>query len=398
MRIDVHCHIGQRFRPCQPNDRFRFEPAVGYAGCDAYLSDRLYNNPGILLLRWRQGLDRLSAEEADRCLESWLLRHILESRLLDRAAILAFDQIHTTAGGPVGPRRGCQRIGSDLYVSNTYARQLWLRYPRKVLFAASIHPYRRQGDMTALDMLDEVTAAGAVLIKWLPPTHNIDPADPRTVAFLRHAARIGMPILVHMGAEVTLGNLYPRFGDPVGWLNTFRRLRRDDAMPTVIVAHAATPLLWPITPGRTFSTLVSALIGEFADAPLYSDIAALSLFSKAHWLKKLLDMPQVHGKVVYGSDFPVPPTPAAFPLRLAPFFRRIMAWPSWIDRDIATKSALGIGDDVFQRATTLLAHRLAYADRLVHAGLTSPESSDSFAEESTARATVPDPADGDAKC
>ncbi len=391
MRIDVHCHIGQRFRPCQPDNRFGFEPTHGYTDCDAYLSDRLYNNAGMALVKWYLGLNRLSAAEADQRLENLLLQHILKSQLLDRAVVLAFDQIHTNAGKAIGPRRRGERLGSDLYVSNTYVRQLWLRYPQKLLFGASIHPYRRQGNLTAIDMLDEVADAGAVLIKWLPPTHNIDPADPRTIDFLRHAARIGMPILIHMGAEATLGNLYPRFGDPIGWLNTFRRLRRDKAMPTVIVAHVATPLFWPITPGHTFYTLVRALAGEFADAPLYSDIAAFGQISKAHWLKKLLTMPHVQGKLVYGSDFPIPPMPAAFPLRLARHFRRIRAMPSWIDRDIAIKASLGIGEDVFQRAATLLADRLEYADHTNRASLTSPQASDSFADKTTAWAAVPGP-------
>ncbi len=372
MRIDVHCHIGQRFRPCQPDNRFVFEPIHGNAGCDAYLSDRLYNNAGMALVKWYLGLNRLSAGEADQRLEHLLLQHILASQFLDRVVVLAFDQIHTNAGKPIGPRRRGERLGSDLYVSNTYVRQLWLRYPQKLLFGASLHPYRRQDNLTAIDMLDEVAAAGAVLIKWLPPTHNIDPADPRTIDFLRHAAHIGMPLLIHMGAEATLGNLYPRFGDPVGWLNTFRRLRRDNAMPTVIVAHAATPLFWPITPGHTFSTLIRALVGEFADAPLYSDIAALGQISKAHWLKKLLAMPCIQGKLVYGSDFPIPPMPTAFPLRLARHCRRIRAMRSWIDRDIAVKVALGIGEEVFQRAATLLTNRLHCSDHMIRKGLTSP--------------------------
>ncbi|NLX12217.1 MAG: hypothetical protein GXY44_00995 [Phycisphaerales bacterium] len=371
MRIDVHCHIGQRFRPCQPNGRFCFEPADGYAGCDAYLSDRLYNNIGMTLVKWRLGLNQLAADEADQRLEAWLLAHILGSRLLDRAVILAFDQVHTTSGQPLGTRHRGARTGSDLYVSNTYAHHIWRSNPQKLLFGASIHPYHRYGELTAIDMLDEVAAAGAVLIKWLPPTHNIDPADPRTIAFLSHAARIGIPLLIHMGAEAALRNAYPQFGDPTCWLNTFRQLWRNNNMPTVIAAHVATPLFWPITPGHTFHKLTQALTGEFAEVPLFADISALGQVSKAHWLKKLLTMPLIQNKLVYGSDFPLPPMPVAFPFRLAGHYRQLHAFPSWIDRDIAIKASLGIDETVFLRSASLLAHRLNYAHHLVQEGLTS---------------------------
>jgi hypothetical protein len=150
--------------------------------------------------------------------------------------------------------------------------------------------YRRHHGRNAIALLDEVAAAGAALIKWLPPVHNIDAHDPRTIAFLRRCAELRLPLLIHYGPEFTLGTHRPQAADPRAMFDTLRALRRDGTMPTVIVAHLATPVLWPFTPGTHFRQLVDALTGEFADAPLYADTSALAAPSKVYWLRKILAM------------------------------------------------------------------------------------------------------------
>lgn len=365
MRVDVHCHMGQRARPPAAADRFSFEPAGAYAPFDAYFSDPLAGSLAMRLAARHFGLPaRARTEQLDQAIEAVNLRHILGAVTIDRAVVLAMDQYHTDDGRPLGPRRRRQRCGTDLYVSNTYVRSLWRRYPARILFGAAIHPYRRHGPMTAVDMLEEVAAAGAVLVKWLPPAQNIDARDPRTVAFLRHAGRLGMPMLIHYGQEWTLRSPHRRFFDPSGLLETLRLLRREGCMPTVIVAHAATPATWPLTSGRTFDTLVTALEGEFADAPLYADTAALTLITKLRWLRRLLRRPGLQAKLVHGSDYPIPPMPRLIRHRLGRCWRDIAAMPSWLDREAQMKRILGVEEAVFHRGGDLLAHRIALADRL----------------------------------
>ena len=366
MRVDFHCHMGQTARPCQDHDRFGFEPADQPPHLDAYISPRMSGSIGMKIAKRFFGLPRgLPPAETDAAMEKILLRHILGAELIDRAVVLAFDQYHSDDGQPVGARRRGQRIGSDLYLSNTYVRDLWRRHPRRILFGASIHPYRRYGSISAVDMLTEVAAAGAVLVKWLPQTQNIDSEDPRTVAFLRQAARLRIPLLVHFGPEYTLGHDHKEFADPSPMLRTLRRLRDEGDMPTMIVAHIATPSIWPIAPSaRAHRTMLAALTGEFADAPLHADIAALAMFGKARWLRRTLRIPAVRAKLVHGSDFPVPSTPLFFRSVLGNDYSRVCRLPSWLDRDVAIKAAAGVGEDVFRRGGELLADRIKAADAL----------------------------------
>jgi uncharacterized protein len=367
MRVDIHCHMGQRRRQCGDEGRFTFEAPGQYAHCDAYFSDVLYRGPFLWLARWYFGLTGkayASETDFDKAIERILLDHVTGAQSIDRAVVLAFDQYHTDDGKAVGPRRHRWHYGSDLYVSNTYVRQTWRHHPNRILFGASIHPYRRHGNVTALDMLDEVAKAGAVLVKWLPVSQNIDAEDPRAVDFLRRAAELHIPMLIHYGSEAALGTMHSRLTDPAPLLRTLTKLRNEGHLPTVFVAHAASPPLWPITPARTLHTLLYALRGDFAGAPLYTDLAGMALFNKAVWLLKLSRMPEIHHKLLYASDFPVPPIPLAFYRQLGPEYAKIRKLKSWIDQDVAIKSALGFDSGVFTRAGDLLAERILLADKL----------------------------------
>jgi len=333
--IDIHCHLVVRDRKSP----------------DAYVSPRQMNRLGTRLLRWclPRG-QRAPGEDFDTWFERFQVEQLTTFRRVNRVVLLAMDAVHDDTGRPRGPARRRRDFGTDLYVSNEFVRDMCRRHPDRLLFGASIHPYRGN----ALALLDDVAAAGAVLVKWLPVVQNIDARDPRTVAYLRRCAELCMPLLVHYGPEFTLGTSRPDAADPAPMLETLRSLRRQLVMPTVIVAHLATPLLWPFTPAVHFHTLVEALTGEFADAPLYADIAALASPSKAHWLAKILDMPALWPKLVHGSDFPIPAVPRMFRRRLGTSYAAVITEENWIDRDYVLKRSLGLPDQVFTRAGDLL--------------------------------------------
>ncbi len=346
--VDVHCHVGQVRRPMRSPSPFAFEQGEW----EAYFSRAAVGRIPRPIVRRFLGVDlSVGPEVVDASIERFLLRHILHTPSVDRVVVLAFDAFHTDDGRALGPARSGDAPGTHLYVSNTYVRGLCDRYPDKLWFGASVHPYRRD----ALGALDEVAAAGAVLVKWLPLTQNIDAGDPRTIAFLERAGRIGMPILVHYGGEMSLPDPRPAFEDPSRMLESLRRLRRRAALPVVIVAHAATPsLAWPGA-GRYFETLAEALLGEFRDAPLFADTAALATWNRTRWLKRLLARPELHGKLVHGSDFPIPTFPFFFRRRLGEAYRRVKTCESWIERDVQLKRGVGLPENVFTRFGAIVA-------------------------------------------
>ncbi len=359
MIIDVHCHVGFSARKVDAAiSRFSFEPtgASGAPGYDSYLSPRLLRRPTWLLLRRLLGLDpKLDrGDELDDRIEAANERHWSGAESVDRLVLLAFDEYHDDAGRAVGAAESGRSCGSDLYVSNSLVRAICAARPNRYLFGGSIHPYREQAGRPACDLLEELAQAGVVLIKWLPIHQNIRAEDPRTVAFLRRAAELGVTMLIHYGGEMSLSRQHQEFEEPAPLLGVLSRLRAEGAMPKVIIAHAATPSFpWQSAAGHL--GLVDRLLGEFAEDPLYADISALAALGRTRWLRRLADRRELHHKLVWGSDYPIPVMLRSSRGRLDRRTRKhIAAQSSWIERSLRLARALGYEDRVFTQAAEIL--------------------------------------------
>lgn len=359
MVIDVHCHIGLSARRVDDVvPRFSFEPngARGAPGYDSYFSPRLLGRAIWWFMRRGLGIDtRLPpGDRLDAAIEASNRRHWSDMPGVDRLVLLAFDEYRDDAGRVLGPAGRRDRLGTDLYVSNSLVRATCRARPDRYLFGGSIHPYRTDGGGNPCDMLTELADAGCVLIKWLPIHQNIRIDDLRAVTFLRAAARLGVAMLIHYGGEMSLGRNHMDFESCLPLLEVLRRLRADGDMPAVIVAHAATPSFpWQSAAGHR--ALIDALCGEFADAPLYADISALAALGRTPWLRRLARMPQVHRKLLWGTDFPIPPLIRPFRRMLdAPTRRHLRSISSWVERDLQLKRAMGFDPCVFTQAAELL--------------------------------------------
>jgi len=352
--IDVHCHLGYSDLPRQSDgERFAFEDDYrGADGRESYFSTRMLRRPGWFFIKRQLGVDpRLPPGPAlDRQIRAINEQHFAAAISVDRLCLLAFDAYHDDNGNAIGPVARKSERGSDLYTSNSLVRSVCLSNPEKLLFGASIHPYRAG----AVDALRSVADAGAALIKWLPVHQNIDARDRRTIAFLEAAAELELPILVHYGGEMSLTTQHSDQEHPGAMLETLRELKARRRMPKMIVAHAATPSMpWQNADGHRL--LVEALMSEFAEAPLYADISALAAFGRTTWLKRLRKSPSLHRKLVFGTDFPIPVMLPAF-ARLIGLrrCREIARLPSWIERAYQLKRALGYRDEVFINGARIL--------------------------------------------
>ncbi|MFO1285869.1 MAG: amidohydrolase family protein [Rubrivivax sp.] len=111
-----------------------------------------------------------------------------------------------------------------------YAAAVAAAHPDRFAWAASIHPYRAD----ALSALAAAKRAGAVAVKWLPSSMNIDLRAPKSVAFAEAAAAQRLPLIVHCGEEKAVPGA--RRDDLVNPLHVRALLERG---ARVIVAHCA---------------------------------------------------------------------------------------------------------------------------------------------------------------
>jgi predicted TIM-barrel fold metal-dependent hydrolase len=283
-------------------------------------------------LRWKHGICASDpAERAEAILQQQWLKTIEETKYVDQIVILAHDAVFSRNGERLDEQ-------THFYIPNDYVLALAREHSR-LLPAASIHPYRKD----ALEELDRVVEEGAVLIKWLPNTQGFDPSDRKNIPFFRKLLEYQLPLLCHTGPEFALKPLDQSLGHP------FRLQLALEEGVTVIAAHGGG---WGWVPGFGFKRFVEMLLKY---SHFYTDTSALTLPPRSRYLLTFLDRPELHAKLVHGSDYPLPVSPWPFVHRLAfKEARRIAAIPSPFDRDLLIKRALGFPESVFERAAGLL--------------------------------------------
>jgi mannonate dehydratase len=192
---------------------------------------------------------------------------------------------------------------SPVYTPNDYAQRIADKH-EGFEACASIHPHRTD----CVDRLDEVVASGARAIKWIPNAMGIDPASSRCDPFYRRMADLRLPLLTHGGKEYAVDASHHQ-----EWGNPLRLRRALDAGVRVIVAHCASMGSFRDldSGGEREVTSFDLFMRLFTDpqyeANLLADISTLAHVHRGpRPLKELLKAPELHGRLLYGSDYPLP--------------------------------------------------------------------------------------------
>lgn len=316
MILDCHVHL------CA------FTPEHGF------ISERLLRSLPFRYARWRLGMVGADAS-TERALEAKLAETIRGTPELDAAVVLAFDAVHDREGR-------LDSAKTQLHVTNDYVIELTRRHSN-MLFGASIHPYRKD----AAAEIERCVKAGAVLVKWLPLTQQINPADERCMPFYEALAHYKLPLLSHTGWEQMLPTIDPSVADPMLLVPALKR------GVTVIAAHCATRTM----PWKTdYLPQFMRLAKEYEN--LYGDTSALCLPTRWYALDQILSDDTVRGKLIHGSDWPIVPLPPVPALGWAA--GELMREANWLRRDVLIKRKLGFDEAFWQRAGKIL--RLADRD------------------------------------
>ena len=210
--------------------------------------------------------------------------------------LLAFDVWHD----PDGTRR--QEM-TTFYLPNDYARRVAWSWPERYEWICSIHPYRTD----CVEELDLCVERGARAVKWLAPAMGIDPASPDCDRFYERCAHHGIPILSHAGAERAVESHLEDVGNPL-------RLRRAlEHGVRVIVAHCASLGdgvdldVGPDGPSVSNFDLFARLMDEPRwEGQLVGEISALTQNNRAPALRAVIERTDWHGRLLNGSDYPLP--------------------------------------------------------------------------------------------
>lgn len=211
-----------------------------------------------------------------------------------KSMLFAFDWFHDEQGNPVKEK-------SIFHIPDSYAHQIASKHSQHFEWVASIHPYRQD----AVDALQAAKAKGAKAIKWLPSGMGIDPASSKCDAFYKTAADLGLPIISHTGHEAAVRGGNQNHGNPL-------RLRRAlDHGVTVVMAHCASDGNDEDLDHGSQRVSSIDLFARVMDTPdyqslAYGEISAITLVNHSWAIKRILESPDWHHRIVNGSDYPLP--------------------------------------------------------------------------------------------
>lgn len=277
--IDVHIHFGAKNDPS--------------SGC--YWSKEFES--GVAFFAFRLVTSSLFRQIDISYITKHLLKVINKAKRVDKCVLLAMDQVYDENGNVYDQYGDGKK--THLHVPNSYLAD-FAKANDRVLFGASVHPYRRDW----ADELQRSLENKAVLCKWIPSSHQIDLMNPRCRPFYDKLAASDLPLLCHVGPEAAI----PPFDKPSQELNSPRLLRNAlDAGVTVIAAHAALPLLPPpLESDKPYQELVSLFREAGSNGwKLYADLSAMNLGPRGAYVDELKkDIPPE--RLIFGSDYPIP--------------------------------------------------------------------------------------------
>lgn len=288
--LDVHCHV--------------VGLGVGGTGCFIHPDSLSYLSPlRKLKTRFYKGAAGVYDDaRADALFVERLVDLVGHQSPRVRVVLLPFEKHHLPDGS-------VDLLQTEFHTPNDYVLSLAAKYPDLFVPACSVHPYRAD----ALDELTRCRERGARLCKWLPNAMGMDPADPKCDAFYERLAALRMPLLTHAGEEQAVhAEEAQELGNPL-------RLRRAlERGVTVIVAHCASlgachDLDAPAgadgaRPKETAYTLFRRLLAEERwNGRLFGDVSAMTQFNRCEVaLPDVLKSPEIHGRLLNGSDYPLP--------------------------------------------------------------------------------------------
>jgi len=317
----IDCHVHLAALPDDDN------------GC--YISPKMLRSLLFRFLLWKHQLSPSNPREANRKYLDDLLTELRASRHVQKAVILGMDGVYDQNGR-------FNQAETDFLISNEYVVKTARAYPNEFLAGVSINPQRRD----AVEEVHRCADAGAALVKVLPNAQQFDPADTSYKGFYRALAERKLPFLSHVGYEFSLIGKDQSLGDP-----DRLRLALDEGA-TVIAAHACSYGLM----------LYEKFLPTFQDFAkryphFYADISALTLPNRMSMLLKLRHYPEIHERLLFGTDYPLSVLHFAAWGRVAfGTLRKMIRTKNRFDRQVEVCNGLKLG---FRSLGDLLPHSTA---------------------------------------
>ncbi len=251
--------------------------------------------PARLFARW-QGLDPAGfLADPYSAYTRGLLRRVRESVWLEKIVLFGVDARLDRQGRVV-------HRDARVCASNEDLLALYRENPDVIIPFFSINPLRPD----ALERIDRYVELGFRGAKFLQNYWGVDTREERFLPYFEKLHARGLPLIVHLGSEGCV--------DSVRACEGIAMLEQPLAVGVSVVAAHMALSYRPLTIWRAlsrkeknFSPDYFRLLELLADhATLYADLSSLLTPVRAGVLAHLAGQEQVHHKLLFATDYPVP--------------------------------------------------------------------------------------------
>lgn len=274
--VDIHAHL--------------LNPAVRF--------DRLFDRFTVSFFAKKLGVDA-KALKADpfNAYVAAMARSLRESRQVEKACILSVDSRLDEKGREIDrDRTVCSMTEDVLAVAEQHA-DVFIPF-------LSINPRRPD----ALERIDEYVERGCRGAKFLQNYWGVNLNDERFIPYYERLKAHRLPLIIHIGSEYSI--------------HSDRRYENTDMLDlplacgvSVIAAHMGLGRInhklrfWrnlSRNPAHYDEDYFHLLERLEAHDNLYADISAILVPLRARALRHLSEQRQVHHKILFGTDYPIP--------------------------------------------------------------------------------------------
>ncbi len=274
--IDIHTHL--------------LSPKVKF--------ERLYDKITVRFFAKKLGVDpvRLMQQPFPTYVKA-MSQSIRESQAVERACLFGVDSRVDKKGGEIHrDNTVCAHTDDVLRVAE--------ENPGCYIPFLSVNPNRPD----ALDRIDEYVERGCFGAKFLQNYWGVDLGDHRYIPYYEKLKALQIPLIIHVGSEYSIDSF-----------SEYESCNMLD-LPlkcgvTVIAAHMGLGrILHKVRFWRNFSKQPKyfdkdyfLLIEKLKEYPnLYADISAILAPLRARALRHLSEQTDIHEKILFGTDYPVP--------------------------------------------------------------------------------------------
>lgn len=258
--------------------------------------NRLYDKVALRFFAKRFGIDAQAlSKEPYRAYTDALIWNIQHSKHIEKVVLFGVD-------AKVDDEGNVLHKDKTVCASNDDVASLYAKFPELIIPFFSINPKRPD----ALELIEKYHALGFKGAKFLQNYWDVDTCEERYRAYFEKLVALDLPLIVHVGSESSVASHKA--------CESIEMLRMPlDIGVKVICAHMALGyeprhLLKafsrnPKHYNDDYFTLLEML--KTYDN-LYADISALLTPVRAKVLRHLCMQTDVHAKLLFGSDYPVP--------------------------------------------------------------------------------------------